>query len=43
MAEKLTNQALLLDIKEVKGTHGASLPIAMEVFLNEFYDEKFKL
>lgn len=42
MAEKLPNQTLLLDIKEVKGTHGA-LPIAKEVFLNEFYDEKFKL
>lgn len=43
MAEKLTNQTLLLDIKEIKGAHGTSLPIAMEAFLNEFYDEKFKL
>ncbi len=31
---------LLLEMKEVKGNHGTSLPVAMKAFLKEFYTPK---
>ncbi len=40
--KRYPKQKLLLEVKEVEGNHGSSLPVAMKAFLKEFYTPKNK-